>query len=432
MVESSPLVARELAKLAFSVVLALGSLGVAFAVRGKPLEVRTLRGAVLLGTAAKAVIGIALYLLLPAATALGSDAALHYLPETLRFLGGELPYRDFRSAYAPLFHVLLMPGVLIWRSPGAVVATIFALETAMLALYARRFARARPTATWRALFLYCFSPISCYWVAATGYNSVLVALFAMTALLLADAGRDRAAGLAALLGLAFSKLTVVIAWPAIVLFPRGSLVRRAAPLLVLAALVPLLALARMNLLGDVVRGAYLATSGNLWFLVSLVFAESLHAPWLKLASLCSLAIALGALSFGFLARGRADTDDAFDRASALLAACGFAFMILAYKTFPWYHTMSLVFWIHTLVTSPRTSAAAWSAFAALGCLTTLDAALSVRALASLGTWQVPVTVAVDVVLIAANATGAWLCASTAFARAGSRLPSPAPALIVER
>jgi hypothetical protein len=266
----------------------------------------------------------------------------------------------------------------------------------------------------------------------TGYNSVLVALFAMIALLLADAGRDRVAGVAAVLGLAFSKLTIVLAWPAIVLFPRGSRVRRAAPLAALAALVPLLALARMNLLGDALRGGYLATSGNVWFLVSQLFAQSLHAPWIKLASMGTLAAALGVLSLAFLARGRCEGDGAFDRAGAFFAACGLAFMILAYKTFPWYHTMYLVFLIHTLVHSERATSAAWLALALLSCLTTVDAGLSVGMFPSLGLAAIPITAAVDVVLLIATAVCARTCVQSALAPERSRLPSTAPALIVER
>src|SRR3989441_7583635 len=188
----SALVTRELAKALLCTALALGSLCVFAAVSGRPSETKVLRRLVFAVTVAKAVLIPALYLSVPIAS-LGSDAAVYYLPQTLRALSGEIPYRDFATSYSPLFHVLLMPGVLIWPNPGSIVATLFLVEVALIALYARRFGRARPAQTWRVLFLYCWSPISFYWVAVTGYNSVLIALFAMIALLLADARRDGSA-----------------------------------------------------------------------------------------------------------------------------------------------------------------------------------------------------------------------------------------------
>src|SRR5262245_28848492 len=245
--DPSAFVTRELAQALLCTALALGSLCVFAAVSGRPSETRVLRRLVFAVTVAKAVLIPALYLSVPIES-VGSDAARYYLPQTLQVLSGKIPYRDFASSYSPLFHVLLMPGVLIWPNPGSIVATFFSVEVALIALYARRFGRARPAQTWRVLFLYCWSPISFYWVAVTGHNSVLIALFAMIALLLADSRRDGSAGLAALLGLAFSKLTMILAWPAIVFFPRGSTIRRMVPLFGLVALVPVLLYARIDIL----------------------------------------------------------------------------------------------------------------------------------------------------------------------------------------
>ena len=394
--------------------LALGSLCVFAAVSGRPSETKVLRRLVFAVTVAKAVLIPALYLSVPIAS-LGSDAAIYYLPQTLRALSGEIPYRDFATSYSPLFHVLLMPGVLIWPNPGSIVATVFLVEVALIALYARRFGHARPAQTWRVLFLYCWSPISIYWVAVTGYNSVLIALFAMIALLLADARRDGAAGLAAVVGLALSKLTMILAWPAIVFFPRGSIIRRMIPMGVLAAFLPLLIYARIDILASALHGGYVATTGNLWFLVSLMLSESVHSPSIKLASMLSLLCAESILIGVYFRSARLREEHAFDRASAFYCAGALVFMLLAYKTFPWYLTMCLIFLVHTLVCAGRSSVAALIPLAVLGGLTTLEPALSDGRGYLIGPDERWLLVSVDLLVVTCIAYYAWRCMRIAVA-----------------
>lgn len=419
----APSETRELAKALLCIVLALGSLGVFAAVSGRPWETVLLRRSVVAVSAAKAVLILALYGCLPA-TFFGSDAAIYYLPETLRWLAGEIPYRDFRSAYSPLFHLLLIPGVLLWPHPGSVVATLFSFEIALIALYARRFGRARPVQTWRVLFLYAWSPISFYWVAVAGYNSVLIALFTLIALLLAEARKDVGAGLAALLGLAFSKLTMVMAWPAIVFFPRGSAARRMAPLLALAALLPPLLAVRIDLLADALHGRYNATSGNVWFLVSAMLSEKVGSSPIKLASMLTLLCSQSILLYAYLRHTRSVDDGAFDRASAFYSACALVFMLVAYKTYPWYLPMCLIFLLHTLVRSGRSSVAALIPFAVLGCLTTLEPALSVGLRSAVGEDWLAAVVAVDLVVVACIGYYAWLCIRIAVAAPSIRIDCP--------
>jgi hypothetical protein len=405
---------RELLKTVFCGVLAFGSWGVFAAAAGRACETRLLRRSVILVTVAKPILCLALYLSQPAFF-FASDAAAYYLPETQRWLAGEMPYRDFRSSYAPLFHLLLMPAVLAWPAPGSVVASMLALETAMVVLYARRFGRTRTAQTWRVLFLYCSSPISFYWVALTGYNSVLIALFSLIALLLAEARRDLAAGFTALLGLAFSKLTMILAWPAIVFFPGGSVARRMAPLIGLLLLFPALIQLRIDLLEVALDVGYVASSGNPWFLISLLLSESAESRSLKIASMLSLLVALGALLLLYLRSARSQTEG-FDRASALQAACCLLFMLLAYKTFPWYLTMGLIFLLHTLVGSERFSAVALLPFAVLGALTTFEPGLSIGLKAWLGPHWRAVVVPIDLLLIACLAYYAWHCVRIAVGR----------------
>jgi len=409
---------RELLKALFCAVLAVGSWCVFAAAAGRPWETTALRRSVILVTLAKPILCLALYLSQPGFS-FGSDAALHYLPETLRWLSGEIPYRDFVSSYAPFFHLLLMPAVIAWPAPGSVVATILAMEIALIVLYARRFGRARPTHTWRVLFLYCFSPISFYWVALTGYNSVLIALFTLIALLLAEAQKDWSAGFVALLGLAFSKLTMILAWPAIVFFPGGSVVRRAAPLLGLLVLLPALTFARIDILRDALHGRYLSTSGNLWFLVSLLPAASGQPRFIKLASMLSVFAGLSILLVLYLRRARSRVAD-FDRASAFYSACALVFMLLAYKTYPWYLTMCLIFLLHAVVGSGRSSAAALLPFAMLGALTTVEPALSIGLRSWLGPHWRETVVPIDLVVIACLGYYAWLCFRIAVGRQASQ------------
>ncbi len=405
---------REILKTLFCAVLAFGSWCVFAAAAGKPWEMAALRRSVILVTLAKPILCLALYLSQPSAF-FASDAAVYYLPETLRWLSGEIPYRDFRSGYAPLFHLLLMPAVLAWPAPGSVVVTLLAMETLLIVLYARRFGRSRGVHSWRVLFLHCFSPISFYWVALTGYNSVLIALFALIALLLAEARRDLAAGFTALLGLAFSKLTMVLAWPAIVFFPGGSVVRRIAPLVGLLLLFPALIYWRINILQDALDAGYIATSGNLWFLVSLLLPEGSESRSLKFVSMLSLFIALSIMLVFYLRRARPQ-GEGFDQASAFYAACCLVFMLLAYKTFPWYLTMCLIFLLHTLVGASRSSAAALLPFAVLGAVTTFEPGLSFGLRTWLGPHWRAVQVSIDLVVIACLAYYAWHCFRIAIGR----------------
>ena len=413
--DPSAFVTRELAQALLCAALALGSLCIFAAVSGRPSETRVLRRLVVAVTAAKAVLIPTLYLFIPSAS-VSTDAALYYLPQTLRALSGKIPYRDFATSYSPLFHVLLMPGVLIWPNPGSIVATFFSVEVALIALYARRFGRVRPEETWRVLFLYSWSPISFYWIAVTGHNSVLIALFAMIALLLADSRRDGAAGMAALIGLAFSKLTMILAWPAIVFFPRGSIIRRIVPLFALAALFPVLLYARIDPLDKALHGGFVATTGNLWFLAAVVLSESVDSAPIKFASMLSLLGSESILLGVYLraVRFREDGAGTFDRASAFYSACALVFMLLAYKTYPWYLPMCLIFLVHTLIRS-GSSAAALIPLALLGGLTTLEPALAAGLGYLVGLDGRRLLVLVDLVIVACIAYHAGRCIRIAIA-----------------
>jgi len=130
-----------------------------------------------------------------------------------------------------------------------------------------------------------------------------------------------------------------------------------------------------------------------------------------LSLLCSESILIGV----YLRCARLREAGAFERASAFYSACGLVFMIFAYKTYPWYLTMCLIFVVHTLVCSARSSVAALIPLALLGGLTTLEPALSVG-LGSLvgpdGRWLL---VSVDLVVVACLAYYAFRCMRIAIA-----------------
>jgi hypothetical protein len=227
---------------------------------------------------------------------------------------------------------------------------------------------------------------------------------------------------------------MVLAWPAIALYARRGLVGRVAPMAVLVALLPLLVAARVDILRDALHGRFLATSGNIWYLLSILFAVSPETRLLKLASMLCLLGALGALLAVFLSRTRLPESGSFDRAGALFSGCGLLFMLLAYKTYPWYLTMCLVFVLHTLVASGRTSTGALLPFALLGALTTLEPGLSIGLRMLLGPLLRPLLVPIDLVVIGCLAWYAVLCirvavapaeaaGQPALAAAAARLPS---------
>jgi hypothetical protein len=335
-------------KFPLALTTSLLSVAVLFRVQGRPFETTFLRNAVVGITILKLLGCVVIYAFGPTG-GLASDAQVHYLPQALRVLSGEVPYRDFTTSYGPLFPFLLAPGLLVWRSAGSIVFTMLLVEAAMLAVYTLRCRRAGFSGHWRVSFLYVVSPISWYWVGAVGTNSVVIACFAMLSLALAEARRDVASGITAALGLAFSKLTMILAWPAIVLFQSRGMLARGIPIAV--CLVGFAALSRVDV--DVAERAttyaFRATSGNAWFLLSMLGSFDLNSPALKQLSMLSLLVALTPICLLFLfGRVRAGRGG-FDSSAAMVSCVHLIFMMLSYKTYPWYMAAFLIFTIHVLL-----------------------------------------------------------------------------------
>jgi uncharacterized membrane protein YhaH (DUF805 family) len=335
-------------KFPLALAISLLSVGVVFRLRGRPHEEAIERAAVVGVTLLKIVGCVLLYTLAPLDD-LGSDARRHYFPQALRVLAGEIPHRDFTTSYGLLFPYLLAPGLLLWRSVGAVVLTMILVETAMLAVYVRRCRKVGFSGCWRVLFLYVFSPISWYWVAVTGTNGPILACAAMLGLTLAESRRDVASGIAAALGLLFSKNTWALCGPALNLSRRPGILPRGAPALLVVVGLAVLSTVDVNVGARAMNYEFRATSGNLWFLLSMLTDIDLGSVAVKRLSMLSLLVVLGPLCLLFWVGRVRGGLEGFDSAAALLSATHLIFMILSYKTYPWYFAAFLPFVLHTLL-----------------------------------------------------------------------------------
>ncbi len=398
-------------KVLLSLASSLLSVGVFYWLRGTSSEIAILRSAVVGVTILKFPACVLLYLF-ATPDVLGSDANLYYLPQANRVLSGEIPYLDFSSSYAPLFPVLLIPGLLVWPSPGSIVLTMLLVETGMLVTYALCCGRRRTASCWRVLFLYCLSPLSWYWVGAVGYNNVVIALFAMVALALAESGRDRAAGMFAALGLLFAKITMVLAWPGILFLRARGLFWRAAPLALLAIALLALGLVGLDVSERALNYEYSATSGNLWFLVCMLSDLDVDSVVIKRLSMIALFFTLAPLCGLFLVRRVRRGSGGFDSAAALVATVNLIFMVLAYKTFPWYFSAFLIFVLHTLMLDPRPRLRGLIPLVLLGSFSNLEPRLEnvIRA-KDLGiqSWEGGTLFALDTVLLGAVLYWTVLC-----------------------
>jgi hypothetical protein len=340
-------------KVPLDLVSSLLSVGIVLWIRGRAFEEVFLRRAVIGIVLAKLIGCVLLYALVPL-EGMASDAQQHYLPQALRALSGEIPLRDFTTSYGPLFPHLLVPGLLLWRSPGSIVFTMLVAETAMLLVYALRNRRAGFSGGWRVMFLYSLSPLSWYWVGVVGYNSVLIGFFSVLSLALAESRRDLASGFAAALGLLLSKITMILSWPAVVLFGPQRIVLRALPLAAaLAAALVAPVLVDIDITARAANYRHSATSGNVWFLLCMLTGAELDSVAVKRLSMLALLLVLAPVCLRFAAERLRRGLEGFDSAAALLASVHLIFMILSYKTYPWYHAGALLFALHALLASDR-------------------------------------------------------------------------------
>jgi len=333
----------------FCLTLSIGSLVLLQFFKNRPWELKALRLGVVLGITGKFMVTLLLYAVCHPAD-LHSDAAIYYLPQTLRFLDGAVPNRDFASSYSFLFLPLLSPGVSLWHSVGSIAITFLVMETLMIALYVRTRDTDRQLYRWRAALLYTLSPISFYWTAVAGHNGVIIAFFTMVALILANRRRTVAAGVAAAFALLCSKLLAVLSWPAVIfLHVRGW---RKAALVPLAAvaLTALLPLFGIDVFHPLKKEFGSSTTGTVWFLASEI-VPGFRGTWAWQYGPLLLFAVLFLMFFLRYLKSNTSRDNSrrFDAAAAMIAGTNLLFMALSRKSYVFYTTMFLIFLIHSLV-----------------------------------------------------------------------------------
>jgi hypothetical protein len=306
-----------------------------------------------------------------------SDAALHYLRETLELLDGKLPYRDFHTSYSPLFHVLLAPFVAVWPSVGAIVLAMVLLESGLIALYFWRCRKREEEDLWCVVYIYTFSPISAYWT-LTGYNGVVISFFTLIALILAERKHDLMAGISAALGLLFSKLLMVLSWPAIVFVHGYRWHRRASPLLVILAFLGIVYASGMDVLQPISREIGKSTSGNLWFLLAPLISTIREAAWFSVLPIIAFGATLLPLFVKYLRTSITQKDQIFDSGAAFFSVTCLLFMIVSMKSYSFYLQMAFLFIVHSVSRQPSMLMRALPAITYLGAVATIEPHLYLR------------------------------------------------------
>ncbi|MFH1892749.1 MAG: hypothetical protein ABIK83_08735 [Candidatus Zixiibacteriota bacterium] len=361
----------SLIKVAFCTLLAIGSVLFATYARERSWEQKALRASVTAIIPIRFVLCLGIYILWPEMNA-RSDAVQVYLPETLKLISGELPYRDFVTSYSPLFSALLAIPVMIWQSVGSIVLTMLVVETVMIILYLKRSRLSDPVDGWRVAFLYLFSPISFYWIGLVGYNGSIIALFAMLGLILAERGKHALSGVACGLGLLCSKLLAALSWPAVILYDRRNWLMRSVPVAITLILLLALTAAGFDTLMPIKKEFGRYTEGNLLFVISLVHPGLAGSTFGNIFALLAFVILFSFFAFRFVTTRAAANVNRFNTSSAFIALISLLFMTVSTKTYSFYLPMMLIFLIHALVTRLRYSGRFLAPLAILGSITTIE------------------------------------------------------------
>ncbi len=359
-----------IAKLIFTIVLALGSL-VGFLWLRRRDDERLWRTVTITGLAVKLLVSLAIYLVVPQINQ-NSDANHFYLTQTLSFLNGNLPYRDYQSSYSLLFPVLLAPFVKLWPSVSVVVLLMAGLDVLLLWLYVQRGRVHHDPLRWQVAYLYTFSPIIVYWTTLTGYNSVIIALAGFLGLTLAERGWYIRSGIAAAFGFLFSKLLMVLLWPAAIFLTLSGWWKRAAPLVVLMGVLGVLYLSGLNILQPIQGELSDHTSGNLIFLLIVLFPGLAETVWWNVLPIALFGLFFLLLFGGYLRIVQNYPEQSFDNAAAFVAITCLLFMIVSKKAYPFYLPMLALYLIHAISRNPSTLRRALFPFTYLGAITTIE------------------------------------------------------------
>lgn len=351
-------------KLAFCAVLTFCGLGLHLWLRGRPDEFDLLRRLIVATLVARLGSIIALHTLAPHIVQF-SDALLFYMPQSQRVLQGQLPYLDFSSSYSFLFPYLMAPGFRLWPGVGGAALTMFVAEFGICTIWLR-IARHRreDLAASRAVFLWLCSPLTWYWTALMGYNSVLIAMSAVAALAAVERRRPWLAVLLGALGLWAVKLLSLLAWPAVAWQVREGRARR----LVLLAVAGV-AYGSMPLLGidtwrPLVIEAGCWSGGNVWAVAAMICPSCFEGSLVDYGSFVLLGVTCVLVVRRHLESPR--SSGGFTSGCALTAALFLLYMMLAKKTYPMYEAMYLPCLLHALSSGDRLDRWALGALAVLG------------------------------------------------------------------
>ncbi len=337
----------ELLKISINLVISVTAFAVFCLALGKPWEKKLLKASVISGTLFKFVYSSIIFALWPHLST-KSDMTRYSFPRIVRFIGGELPNRDFSDPYSILYYPFLAIPVRIWRSTGSLVLTLLLMETLMIYLYLRRCRDKECDGGWRTVFLYCFSPFSFYWVALSGHNGIMITFWVMVSLILAEKGKAWYSGLAGAAAFLFTKILGILSWPAIAFYEKRNWIFRSIPLALSLILTMSLLLFGFDVISPYRVQATSLTSGNLWFLVANLFPAITSAHAWRLLPVLSFMIVLMPVFVVFLRRQKTADHDRFTTASSLYAITCLLFLIFSKKVYNYYILIGLIFIIHSL------------------------------------------------------------------------------------
>jgi hypothetical protein len=201
---------------------------------------------------------------------------LFYIPMLEHFLLGEIPVRDFFYPYGPLLFPSILPFyLLLGRSLAGI--SLFAILAEAVALWffiksariAGRLGEVDHAWVQDALALYLLNPATLYWTVLQGYPSIAQTAYSMAAFYFLLQGRHAFGYSIGLLGLAGTKLLMVLDWPALLAVNRWKVGK------LLVGAVPLLAIygVYQRLTGDILFPLRFSfdhlSEGNIWYLLTL-------------------------------------------------------------------------------------------------------------------------------------------------------------------
>jgi len=233
-----------------------------------------------------------------------SDPKLFYTAQLEHFLSGDVPVRDFYYPYGPLllpsiapFYVLLgrtLSGISLFAILSEAVALWFFVKAARIAEDLGHVSHA-----WiqDALALYLLNPATLYWTVLLGYHSIVQTTYSMVALYYLLRQRQTLGYCWGLLGLAGSKLLMVLDWPALFAVTQPNIRKLLLGALPLVGVYALYAAITKDVLFPVrYHFTYPSSEGNLWFLLTLLGDPGTLYPR-SVGSILSLAL-FGALLLG--------------------------------------------------------------------------------------------------------------------------------------